>query len=307
MLRSLLVLVVSVLAIACARPAVADPVERIPLPTDAERIAYWNQGKGEVTSYALKQARYGELHEGHAVLVYVTEPFSRSKHVKLDAPSQAVEDRIDVLKLNLTRKFATGVYPYSTMHSVYTPVDGGRARKVSASVQEWCGQVFMQLTQRENGAYGGHLFSYFEAEGDQAIELSTGAWLEDDLWNTIRIDPNRLPTGPAPFPIVPGATYLRLLHVPVEIQAARGRLLRVDDATLAYELQYTTVDRVLRIEFEHRFPFRILRWTETQPSGWGNSRKRLTTTAERQASLMTDYWTKHQNPDRALREKLGLP
>ena len=53
---------------------------------------YWYAGKAEITSYKLEQARYGELHSGYAVLVYVTEDFSVSKHVKLDNPGQNVED-----------------------------------------------------------------------------------------------------------------------------------------------------------------------------------------------------------------------
>lgn len=36
---------------------------------------YWYAGKAEITSYKLEQARYGELRDGKAVLVYVTEPF----------------------------------------------------------------------------------------------------------------------------------------------------------------------------------------------------------------------------------------
>ena len=59
--------------------------------TSQDRVAYsqafrdyWYDGKAEITSYALQQARYGELHTGEAVLVFVTEPFSKSKQVKLD-------------------------------------------------------------------------------------------------------------------------------------------------------------------------------------------------------------------------------
>ena len=36
---------------------------------------YWYAGKAEVSSYKLEQARYGEIREGNAVLVYVTEDF----------------------------------------------------------------------------------------------------------------------------------------------------------------------------------------------------------------------------------------
>ena len=290
------------LALGCTAPAGAEPAARIPTPTPAEWSAYWNQGKGEITSYVLEQARYGELHPGHAVLVFVTEPFSRAKQVKLDDPRGA--DAVQVLKLNHTRKFDTGVYPYSIMRSVFTPVDGSSGTiKVSASTQEWCGHVFMQLNLQNGGGYGGRLFSYFESEGDRALTVPKGAVLEDDVWTLIRIDPNRLPLGEVTM--LPSSTYLRLRHVEVAPRKAKATLTNAGDG-YAYEVKYQDSDRRLRIEFEGRFPFRILKWTETQPSGWGRSERRLITTGIRKAELMTDYWNKHGRVDAPLRTALGL-
>ncbi len=101
----------------------ADPA--VPIPPDAQAFeGYWSKGQAEITSYVLDQSRYGEIHPGNAVLIFVTEDFSRSRQVKLDRPERAGEDRARVLKLNLTKKFATGVYPYSLMSSVFTPLDG---------------------------------------------------------------------------------------------------------------------------------------------------------------------------------------
>ena len=54
---------------------------------------YWYQGKAEVASYKLEQARYGEMRDGHAVLVFVTEDFSKSKQVKLDNSQRAGKDK----------------------------------------------------------------------------------------------------------------------------------------------------------------------------------------------------------------------
>ena len=65
---------------------------------------YWYAGEAEITSYTLEQARYGETHKGTSVLVYVTEPFSKSKQVKLDNWRDQSEDNVSVLKLNMTRK-----------------------------------------------------------------------------------------------------------------------------------------------------------------------------------------------------------
>src|SRR5438105_8601198 len=99
-------------------------------PSEQHR-AYWTQGKAEITSYKLTQSRYGELHEGDAVLIFVSEPFSRSKQVKLDDWQSAGNDAVEVLKLNFTKKFVTGIYPYSLMFSVFTPADGSRSLKTT--------------------------------------------------------------------------------------------------------------------------------------------------------------------------------
>ena len=45
---------------------------------------YWYGGKAEISSYKLEQARYGEMREGSAVLVFVTEDFLPDEQVKAD-------------------------------------------------------------------------------------------------------------------------------------------------------------------------------------------------------------------------------
>ena len=55
-------------------------------------------------------------------MIYVTEPFSRSRHVKLDDASKDPADVLDVLKLNLERHFQTGIYDYRTMVSLFMKV-----------------------------------------------------------------------------------------------------------------------------------------------------------------------------------------
>lgn len=272
-------------------------------PSAAQRRAYWNQGKAELTSYALEQARYGEVHEGRAVLVFVTEPFSRKKQVKLDNAARAGADAVEVLKLNHTRKFNTGIYPYSTMRSVFTPVTGEGTLKVTTSVQEWCGHVFMQMNRRGQG-FEGSAFSYFESEGDRTFKVPAGAYLEDDVWTKGRLNPGALPTGSVSM--LPGSVYMRLLHVPVRPQAAQARLDQ-KGAKMTYTVRYPNLDRTLSIDFESTFPFRILGWSESHSSGFGPSRKPLKTVATRKSTIMTDYWRLNRPQDRALREQLDLP
>src|SRR5437867_10830625 len=53
----------------------------------ADFDAVWHAGRAEVDGYRLTVERYGHPRSGRGVLVYVTEPFSRSRHVKVDDPS----------------------------------------------------------------------------------------------------------------------------------------------------------------------------------------------------------------------------
>ena len=177
-----------------AADAAGDPRERrLAVPPDTF-AAYWYRGEAELTSYRLSQARYGAIREGEAVLIYVTEPFSRRRHVKVDDAEAAGDDAETVLKLNATRSFVTGIYPYSMMTSVFTPVDLARPTlKVTTTAQEWCGHTFTQLNRARAG-WSLRAFSYFEQEGDRTQNLPD-VWLEDALWTTLRLDPAALPTG----------------------------------------------------------------------------------------------------------------
>jgi len=127
---------------------------------------YWYAGEAEITSYELVQARYGEKRNGQAVLIFVTEDFLPDLQVKDESSSG---EGISVLKLNYTKKFYTGIYPYSMMSSVFTPVkneDYPSTLKVSTSSQEWCGHTYLQVNH-ENEAYRVTGHSYFESEADQ--------------------------------------------------------------------------------------------------------------------------------------------
>ena len=259
---------------------------------------YWFEGKAEISSFKLKQARYGEFRDGHAVLIYVTEPFLPEKQVKAD---ENHADNIQVLKLNRVKKFITGIYPYSIMTSIFYPVfHKQHAIKLSASVQEWCGHVYTQLNNRKTYEVASH--SYFEQEGDQHLQLEKSP-LEDELWTQIRIDPNALPTGS--LEIIPSLEYIRLRHKVLKAYPARASL-STNGTISSYELTYPGLERTLRIEFEPTFPFTIERWTDTYKSGFGPDAVRMETTAERIKTLKTAYWTENGNKDVILRDSLGL-
>src|SRR5258708_5694935 len=170
----------------CSPPASPQNKDMPALYETEQFKSYWYSGKAEISSYKLIQSRYGESRKGKAMLIFVTEDFSKRKQVKLDDPESAGKDKVNVLKLNFTKNFVTGIYPYSMMLSVFSPVNRNQqahSLKVTMSSQEWCGNVFSQMNFVGNKyAFVGH--SYFEKEGEENILLQ-GTWLEDELWNVI--------------------------------------------------------------------------------------------------------------------------
>ncbi|WP_337251664.1 septum formation inhibitor Maf [Maribacter halichondriae] len=240
---------------------------------------YWYAGNAEITSYKLEQARYGELREGNSVLIYVTEPFLPEKQVKADGNDKS---NIPVLKLNSTKNYLTGIYPYSIMSSSFYPVhDNRHALKVSFSAQEWCGQVYAQLNNRSKFEIMSH--SYFESEADQNIELEKTI-LENELWNKIRIDPNTLPIGN--LEIIPSLEYIRLSHKELKSYKATVTLSENNELS-SYELNYPELGRTLKINFTSSFPYTIESWTETFTSGFGDNAKSMTSTAIKLKRLKT--------------------
>jgi hypothetical protein len=272
---------------------------------------HWYDGLGELTGYELTQARYGELHKGEAVMIFVTEPFSKSKQVKLDNPDNSNPDQTSVLKLNFTKKFLTGIYPYSMMLSTFTPVDGGQSTpplKITMSSQEWCGHTFTQLNHQEAG-FEVSTYSYFESEGDRQFRINE-TLTEDELWTRIRLNPADLPTGKVD--LIPGIFYQRLRHSDQSVETAEISLTSADSSMKAdvphqiYEIDYPVSNRNLKIYFESAYPHGILGWEETAKSGFGANAQPLTTTAKRLGTIRTPYWQQHNNEHRVVREKLGL-
>ena len=252
---------------------------------------YWYSGKAEITSYQLTQARYGELREGTAVNVFVTEDFLPEVQVKADRYS---EKNIPVLKLNNTKKFLTGIYPYSVMTSSFSPVkNSGHAIKVTHSMQEWCGQVYIQLNNKKNFEVMSH--SYFEGEADQKISLPK-TWLENEIWNMIRIAPDELPMGE--IDIIPSFEFTRMRHVNVSAVKATASSTSADGLT-TYTLDYPELNRSIAITYSSEFPYEIERWEEKHPNG-------LITTAEKIKRIRSAYWGQNSNKDLVLRDSLGL-
>lgn len=276
------------------------------LPTDY-LTDYWYQGKAEINRFELLQNRYNDLHKGEAIMIFVTEDFLTEQQVKND--NYKNPNSVLVLKNNAIRRFATGIYDYSVMSSVFTPVGNNqwpRTLKVTNTVQDWCGQTFMQINCRENN-YESQLRSYFENEGDQATQVPL-AFLEDEIFNRIRINPARLPLGKTKM--LPGAWFVRLKHVPFEAQMVetslepyKGQEFQGDDLQ-QYRVVFPNYERTLEIVFESKSPYLIAGWKDTYPSLFD---KQLRTTIARRTNItVTDYWKKNKVENGDLRRELGV-
>ncbi len=262
--------------------------------------SYWYQGRAELTRYALRQARYGDQHDGEAVLVFVTEDFLTGLQVKKehgDAP-----DAISVLKLNASRRFYTGIYPYTLMTSSFTPALGprGPTLKLSSTIQEWCGHVYTQINRRDDGLHAvSH--SYFQDDADQKTTLPT-ADFEDGIWAQIRIDPSAIPVGKQE--LIPALDYIRMRHK--ALRAYPAEVMRkpevetdlVDHPLAAVEVKYPALGRDLTIYYEPKFPYVIQAWEENV----GPQR----TTAVRSRAIVDDYWRHNAASDGWYRDALGL-
>ncbi len=267
---------------------------------------YWYQGKAEINRYVLEQNRYRDVHPGEAVLIFVTEDFRTDIQVKSEGKNSG--PAVSTLKLNAIRRFPTGLYDYSIMTSVFTPVEGDEKRtmKVSMSSQDWCGQSFMQLNLVKD-QYEVQLRSYFESEGDQNFELGA-AVLEDELFNRIRIQPDALPKGD--FEILPSAFISRLMHLEYQAVAAKGQVKAYSGSEfegenlLLYQVEMPSLKRNLKIVFENQSPYRIVGWLDSYPSAFDG--KIRSTKAVLDRSIQSAYWRENRLSDQEKRAELGL-
>jgi hypothetical protein len=261
-------------------------------PLSDEFKMYWFNGKAEINSYKLQQARYGEIREGNAVLIFVTEDFLPEVQVKADRKNS---ENISVLKLNSTKNFTTGIYPYHIMQSTFYPLSNNyHALKVTASIQEWCGQVYSQINNRQKFEVMSH--SYFEGEADEALTLNETI-LENELFNQLRINPKSLPIGD--IEVIPSLEFLRLKHYPIKQFSAKAQL-----TDSSYTIFYPDLKRTLEINFNSEFPFTIESFNESYPDGANGIL--FTTTAQRTNTILEPYWQKNKNNDSYLRAQLGL-
>lgn len=267
---------------------------------------YWYQGKAEISTFALFQQRYGQVVEGEAVLIYVTEDFSSSLLVKVDKPDANNQDQLKVMKLNALRDFQTGVYPYHTMVSVFSPVfDRQPALKVTSSVMEWCGMAFTSLKKAGGENYQIELQSYFEQEAGFAAKLK--GMPEDDLWLQLRLmkSPEEIPTGEVL--LIPSLLRQRFTHrepKPERAHLAWEKDLPAylqepgNDDLLIFAVNYLESGARLRLFLEPNFPYKIRAWEER------SSDQADFTRAVWKKDTLLDYWHYNQIKDQNLQHLL---
>jgi len=291
---NLLIMLKIMLSILILGACANNPQEETIMDPKLEK--YWYGGEAEISGYQLNQARYGEMREGTSVMVFVTEPFSKSSMTKADNPTGKDPS---VLKLNHTKNFNTGIYPYSMMTSSFVPFnDGKHSLKISSSSQEWCGHTFMELENKNK--FEIETRSYFEGESGK-ISLSKD-YLEDDIWSLIRLRPEDLPEGSTKM--IPSFFFLRMSHQETKAYVCNASKSTIDGNTSGYTLDYPELGRTMLIKYETAFPHKILGWEETHFSGFGSKRQKMVTTGERINTIKSAYWGKNSNADQYLNEEL---
>ena len=286
-----------------ATPSVARPT----LPAQPTRSASsefwdaWGDGRAEMSGYTGVVSRYGELRPAETVLIYVTEPHDRRTWIKDDDVEDA--HRVEVLKLNHSVRFLTGIYPYSLLTSVFAPVDAYATErftpaKISFSAQEWCGHVFHAVWPGSN-RFVSSRFSYFASEGDttESIDTPPGALYEDALLIQLRELDGRFNGGEAwQGHLVPMLWRTRQAHQAARAEPARITRTEGDrDGTAVTRFTIQQGDYRRTVDVERALPRRILGWTASD-----GEEMRLLRTAR------LPYWELNGSGEERYREELGL-
>lgn len=254
---------------------------------------YWYDGKAELTSYDLEFYRYGEKRKGKAMLIFVTEDFLEDEQVKADSKS---ESTISVMKLNSTKTFNTGIYPYSIMQSAFLPLENkAPILKLTSSIQEWCGQSYAQLNNRESFEIKTH--SYFEGEADASFNQPS-TLTENEIWNRLRVDPNSIESGKQN--ILPDASYLQMNHK--EFKSYESVIKQTEKDFIETRIEFQTLGRVISIYQDKTFPFTIEKWEELEIK----DKDTLVSRATKLTRLKTKYWEQNSNKYLHLRDSLSL-
>jgi len=266
----------------------------------------WYDGRAELDGYRLVVSRYGENRNATAVMIFVTEPFSRSQHVKLDDANANPSDTFTALKLNLVRDFQTGIYDYNTMVSLFVRAQSMEPVKLAFSSMEWCGQVYSEMIFGKKEIRGTYA-SYFEGEsGPIMMGRPPAGVTEDELFIALRgLHEDYLAPGASTVvPYLPGVFYARLSHHRLEWTQATVARATQDESITVPAGTFDTMRHDVHIadgrngvfHIESAYPHRIIKWSLPPDVG-----------GELTGSTRLEYWKLHGEGDQKYLMELGLP
>ena len=292
----------TLLLLAC-QPKPADGATPAPAPLPAEFWATWGDGKAELASYDLAQPRYGALRKGTAVAIFVTEDFSYEARIKADPGAHPDGDIRKVMKLNLTRDFQTGIYPYHVMTSTFLRLEPGDGMattdplKMTTSVQEWCGHVLDRWIPSP-GKLSTHQETYFDSDDAHgngnppaSLRIPGGTIYGDALPILVReLGGPWIPQGESrQFAYVPRQIDLRFSHTePTVGSVTVTRTAEGFTAAISGGETFTFL-------VDPAWPHHLRGWSSTS----GES-------ATLRAVDRLPYWSLNGPGDEAYREKIGL-
>lgn len=283
--------------------------------------SHWQDGKAELDGYRYTVTRYGQPRHGTAVMIFVTEPFSDRKRVKVDHPNANPKDTFEALKLNFVRDFQTGIYDYNTMSSLFVRSRDFSPVKISFTSAEWCGHVYEEMLF-EGARIADRYSSYFEDEsGSRELNLKEKGLAEEELCIRLRgLRGEWLKPGERrKVPFLASAFYRRLAHAPLswaEATIERGgkaETITVPAGRFGAYVYTVTVPGVRQGRFwiEEGYPHRIVRW-EWKPvagSAAGGSHRspaEALDAGELTGSLRVPYWRLNGVGGEAYLKQLGL-
>jgi hypothetical protein len=273
--------------------------------------ARWHDGRAELDGYRYSIVRYGQRRQGQAVMIYVTEPWSRSKRVKVEDASKNPADVFDVLKLNLVRDFQAGIYDYNTMVSLFVRTQDFSPVELSFTSAEWCGNVYAKVEFDDRVKET--RYSYFEDEtGTRSLDRPRDGVAQDALFVLLRgLKGEFLAPGlERRISLLSGILESRLRHQPLEWVSARtvraatpvsvGVPAGKWSNAVYYEVKVEN-GRTGRFWIEPDGDRRILKWTWTE-----SGRDEASESGELTGTLRTAYWKENGPGNEKLLQQLGL-
>ena len=280
---------------------VVELAERKKASASKDFWGYWGDGRAEIATYEGKIDRYGALRDVRKILIYVTEPMNRQNWIKDD--SATGDNRINVLKLNHLTEFQTGIYEYSVMKSIFSPVAKWKRRrfqpvKLNMTSQDWCGHLYHGLWIGRT-KYREVLHSYFASEGDRERRRSIeeGTVFQDALWTQLRELDGKFNGGKDwSGQLIPRLWDSRTNHEPLEsVSAEIVRKEYTFDGRDVTRFILTYGDTKVIYDVAEDYPHRIVHWKHSN-----GSEVRL------KAHERLPYWKLNGPEGKRHRKKLGL-